>query len=273
MNPDSKNENDGFKSMSLDIAKLCERFLRHVTPLLEKSPPARDGADQALQLMSFSFLPEQISNLKALLLLYQGGPLKSIGIVGRSMLEGMVQLKWASAEPSRPERWRHYAAVLDWNLIEAKKQAGESVDANYEAEMKAMIKKYSDFFIVKREKRSAFLETNEGLKGSDLAKSWYHPESIRTMFEEIGDGKAYRLYQEESQRTHWNVGAFGRYIDNAPGSISYRIGSSGKDAARAMIMGAVASVETTRLANAALELGAQELVEEANDSLEKLLSS
>lgn len=266
MNTEMNVEELRFRQKAQDLQGLISEFLSTLYPLFD-NPITDDGVgSEELKFMTFVFLPEQVSYLESLLSLCEEGPKKSIGLIGRSMLEGMIQLRWATTDPIRSEKWMAFGAVHDWKLLNGKKRNGEVIDFEFEQRLKTIIKKHEDTFVPTSKK------SDESWANRDLARNWHDPKTIFDMFNEIGESRAYDLYREESQRTHWEITAFARYFDRSGQSSNYRLALNGKDTVRALAMGVIAALDTTKIANEVLGLGAEGLVDATRTKYDSIMT-
>jgi hypothetical protein len=86
--------------------------------------PIREDDDFGF--MAMQFLYKQIQHAESLLTLE---PRRDAGLLARTMIDGLYQLLWTSHDPeARARRWRSFAIIHDWRLIQGRLQEGVSVE-------------------------------------------------------------------------------------------------------------------------------------------------
>ena len=84
--------------------------------------------DDHLGFMALCFLVRQTNHIQSIVKLI---PNRDSILIARSMVEGLYQLLWAAQEPTkRPLKWRVFAYVHDWRLLQKKIACGELIDPN-----------------------------------------------------------------------------------------------------------------------------------------------
>ena len=109
-----------------DLPSLRDRAEKLVDLSEKLSKEIKCDENDHLGCMAVLFLYRQIDHLQSIITLI---PNKDTILIARSMIEGLCQILWAAQQPEeRPLKWRAFAYVSDWRLIEAKRSRGEQID-------------------------------------------------------------------------------------------------------------------------------------------------
>lgn len=92
----------------------AERLHRFASDVFEGTQTVFQGRD-SFGFMVLSYVSRQRDHMDSLLELIPG---RDALLIARSMIDGMIQLKWASLKPEeRQERWRAFVYAHDWKLL------------------------------------------------------------------------------------------------------------------------------------------------------------
>jgi hypothetical protein len=184
--------------------------VRKVLALADKSARGIPLAEEDdFGFMTAQFLYKQMQHAQSVLDLI---PRRDAGLVARTMIEGLYQLLWTSqAAEERAKRWRSFAIVHDWRLIQGRLKEGIPVP---EAEVRrnaAGLKEFGDLHRIKKPKPNSLDPYHQKWRGgislSDMADS---------VGRELYDGP----YAELSDWEHWGVSGIGDSISRQDGHIT-----------------------------------------------------
>jgi Family of unknown function (DUF5677) len=207
------------KDMPL-LDKHASRFITMADRVIKKG--FQYNETNHYEFMLISFLMKQREHARSICILIESGQYLDSTLIARVMLEGLCTLLWATGDrEQRPLQWRAYALIADWELMQKKRTAGESIDPEYERELHNRLKKYGAMYLTKKARR-------EGLDNLDrpYQKNWllnqngaHIPRS--TVFEEVRGTELYSLYEEMSQWVHWTIKGFGETINKSGNCFSF----------------------------------------------------
>jgi Family of unknown function (DUF5677) len=125
------------------------------------------------------------------------------GLVARSMLEGLWQLKWAMRKPSeRPYRWRAFAWVQDWRALQRNDSLGKATSPEKRQEIEEGLAQVQDLFYTKEARKTK--EAGESLPQNPFENNWYGI-SLRKMASAVQAAPLYDgPYNYFSNRHHWD---------------------------------------------------------------------
>lgn len=128
--------------------------------------------------MAFCFLSKQIDHMRAILALNES---RDVGLIARSMLEGMCQLLWAAKDAeTRALRWRTFAWIHDWRVMQGKILTGEVVDTERRTLIEEAVRQYGVLFLTEQARSNRE-------KGKPLPKDPYHRNWTGKAAKEIFD--------------------------------------------------------------------------------------
>lgn len=204
----------------MPLQKLFVRDPREVPFLNDRVQRVLALADKSARLIPFTekddfgfmtaqFLYKQMQHAQSVLDLV---PRRDVGLVARTMIEGLYQLLWTSqAAEERARRWRSFAIIHDWRLIQGRLREGIPVP-EIEARRNAVgLKEFGDLHRIKKPKRKSLDPYHQNWRGgtnlSDMADS---------LGRELYDGP----YAELSDWEHWGVSGIGDSISRQEGHIT-----------------------------------------------------
>jgi hypothetical protein len=207
--------------------------------------------DDHLAFMALCFLSKQIDHIRSILALI---PSRDVILIARSMIEGLCQLLWAARDPDvLPLRWRTFAWVHDWRIMQAKTEAGESIDPERRAAIQEALRVFGDQFLKGRARVG--VGPGEPLPADPYHKVWNAGYQIRQICESVGAEDLYRkLYVPFSDWQHWGPGGLGAAIHRQAGRIVYS-SLRPTDAATALTVGFQCLLQTVEVVDRHLDLG------------------
>lgn len=216
--------------------------------------------------MALCFLGEQAGYLRAISELVQRGLGKPAGLVARSMVEGMVLLRWAQADPDRPLRWRLYVWIVDFRTMMRDTEGGMAIKPQQKARIEEALRAHGDQFLTSKARKNR--DTGKRLPMDPYVRSWYAPNSLSAIFNEV-EGAAKPLYEfiyrAESERTHWSVGSLGRNVHRTEKGVVYAGDSSPKEEATALAAGFQALIETLQDVDTHFKLARSDVIRKLRD--------
>jgi hypothetical protein len=249
-----------------DIHLKAERNIPGLRHWLDKSlalcngiiDNARYSESDHMAFMSLCFLCKQINHAKSVLALI---PNIDAILISRSMLEGLSQLLWAANEPNvRPLRWRQFAWVHDWRLMQA---ADVAVDPEQRVIIQDALKEFGNQFLTPKAKKS--LDKGETVPADPYYKNWRIGCQISQIFETVkGEDLYYSFYEPFSDWHHWGAGGFGKVISRHDDRIVYSSLSS-TDAATVIATAIQCLIQTIKFVDEHLDLGLTSKISEVYD--------
>ena len=221
--------------------KLIEWLTELRTIVGEITERAIHRADDDFAFMALCFVAKQLDHGESVTRLV---PTKDTGLVARTMLEGMVQLKWASEDSVRPSRWRAFAIVEDWEMIPIWERDGVISDA-LRRKIAAAIEEHKDLIYTRKALRAEqeeaelpdrpfFPDWRAGVGVSEILKS---PEN--SQFKSV-------FYRPLSAWVHWSPGGLRGLLESTAEGVRYE-SESYADAASALFLAIYSTWECTHL--------------------------
>src|SRR5258708_17187554 len=121
--------------------------------------------------MTAQFLYKQMQHAQSVLDLV---PRRDAGLVARTMIDGLYQLLWTSQEAEeRARRWRSFAIIHDWRLIQGRLRVGFPVPEAEVSRNAAGLKEFGNLHRIKNPNSTDPYHRNwrGGVKLSDMANS------------------------------------------------------------------------------------------------------
>jgi hypothetical protein len=180
-------------------------------------------ANDDFAFMAFSFVAKQIDHAGALEVL---GEHPDAELVARSMLEGYVQLKWASHDiESRGRRWRAYAVILHWRAVSTGAAIDQDVD---EARFRILFDQHHELFYTSAALRAK--ADGKRLPQDPYFRTWFGIP-IRELFNAVGDGILYNAaYGPLSDWHHWSPASLAHLLSVTASGVTYVQQSFGRQA-------------------------------------------
>lgn len=149
--------------------------------------------------MALTFLCKQIEHARSLLAL---GRSRDVVLIARSMVEGMVQLTWASKlKGRRARRWCDFDAIQDWRTLDRRHRAGMRIPASVVAQAKRNARRLGWRFLTKDAAKS--WRTSQELPPNPYVRSWSGLD-IRELCKRTGyELKYLTFYADFSEWHHW----------------------------------------------------------------------
>lgn len=183
---------------------------------------ARFGDDDHLGFMILAYLCKLTEQSNSIQLLVNNGLGRDAELVARSMLECMASLIWAAQDPSdRAFRWRGFAYVEDFKLMEEQRSKGIRIDKNAQ-------NRINDFL---KTNASVFQDPKRAGKPNPYFRDWKRGERISKVFTAVGGKPLYvELYGPFSDWIHSGVKSIGEAISRSGKTIQWKPPSPRVDA-------------------------------------------
>src|SRR5574337_145776 len=244
-----------------DLPVLRQWVDRSLALAQEMTNNVRHSENDHLAFMAVCFLVKQIDHARSILALI---PSRDVILIARSMIEGLCQLLWAGRDPDAlPFRWRAFAWVHDWRVIQAKIAAGELVDPEWRAAIEGALRKYGDQFLTTKAREAR--DKGASPPPDPYYKDWRTGRQIRQIFESVEGEDLYRkLYEPFSDWQHWGAGGFKKAIVPQENRIVYS-SLSATDAATALATAIQCLLQTVKFVDEYLDLGLTSKISELRD--------
>jgi len=182
-----------------------------------KSPQEEDHFGLMVQV----FLKRQIEHTESLLLLLDNKREFDAQLITRSMMEGLAQLFWTAKDSQkRALRWRSYAFVDRWRVLQRRLALGEPVDNAELSNVETGLAQYGKIHMTTKALKK--LKQGKTLPKDPYHKSWVGETRPRDIFADVGGELIYlHLYTSLSAWHHWSPGALDRIIASIENNISY----------------------------------------------------
>lgn len=241
---------DVHRKANARVPGLCRRRKGLVAFAKETIDNIRYSEEDHLAFMALCFLGKQIDHANSILALI---PSRDAILIARSMIEGLCQLLWAAKDPRvLPVRWRAFAYVHDWRIVQSKVEAGELVDPETRIGIESALRQFGGQFLKMRAKGSGDL--GAPLRTDPYHKDWRAGHQIRQICESVGAEDLYRqLYEPFSDWLHWGPAGLGTAIDRKGDRIIYS-SLRPADAATALAVGFQCLLQTVQLVDRHLDL-------------------
>lgn len=212
-----------------------------------------DDADH-FAFMLLAFLAKQKEHARSVACLTLAGHGRDAGLVVRSMLEGLTQLKWAAQDlEARPFRWRAFTYICDWRKINEILQEGGSVSPDVISKTHDAIAQFGERFWTKQARQCH--EAGKPLPKDPYNKSWLGGGGYTRLFAEV-EAHILRknIYSPYSAWHHWSPEGMGAALHRSTAKISYSPPSA-RDSALALATCFQSLVEVAQATDSYLELG------------------
>ena len=195
-----------------EASSLCERLIGEVSY----------DEDDHLGFMILAFLCKLAEQAAAVQMLVQYDHGRDAELVARSMLETMASLIWAAQDPEdRAFRWRGFAYVEDFKLIQSQKSQGIPVDGAVEQGNR-------DFL---RTNSTVFEDPKRAGKANPYYADWKCGMRISGIFTAVGGRPLYtELYGPLSDWIHAGVKSIGDAISRNEKTIQWLPASASTNA-------------------------------------------
>ncbi len=195
---------------ALKHAPLLRQQLQELVAMSAKAftPPPSFDSENHMAFMAITFAVKQNEHARSVLLLDQSA---DAVLIGRSMWEGLCQLLWAAQAPDdRPLRWRSFAFVLDWRLMQKELAAGKEVAEDRREKIAEGLREHGRYFL--NGKALEAQARSLPLPDDPYTKNWYG-EREKEIFHAVGGDTIYEeVYGLFSEWHHWRMGALGHLI-------------------------------------------------------------
>jgi hypothetical protein len=180
------------------LSDLVRELIGLSTGLFESIPEPLAETDMYGN-MGLTFLSKQIDHARSLLALNRS---RDSVLIARSMIEGMVQITWASKEPgNRARRWWDFDAIQRWRTLARRKSGGMNIPDRVLAEAERSALRLGRRFLTK--KAAARWKRTRTLPKNPYVPTW-SGKDMRELCEATRYNDKYlTFYAEFSEWHHW----------------------------------------------------------------------
>lgn len=241
---------DPQKKAGQDLTALSQWMNKVLALAYDITNNVKYSDDDHLAFMALCFLGKQIDHTKSILTLM---PSTDVVLISRSMLEGLCQLLWASQDPTvRPLRWRAFALIHDWRVLQAKIAKGEQVDSEQRADIENALKEHGNQFLTPTALKA--LGKGETLPPDPYCNDWRTGRQIKQTFEMVKGEVLYQeFYKPFSDWHHWGAGGLGKVIKIQNNRVAY-LPRNPSDSEATLAIAIQCLLQTVTLINAHLNI-------------------
>ena len=229
-----------------------DRQVRKVLALADKSArgiPLKEEDDFGF--MTAQFLCKQMQHAQSMLGLV---PRRDAGLVARTMIEGLYQLLWASQEAQgRAKRWRSFAVIEDWRLIQGRSREGISVPKLEILRNAAALEEVGGLHRIKKTKKA------KPNSADPYHRNWRGGVKLSDMANSLGLELYDLPYDEFSDWEHWGVRGIGDSISREDGRITINPNSD-RVAGQSLLAALLCLLQTLEVANVHFSLNITDAV-------------
>lgn len=235
-------------------------WLKRLLQVASEIQGVQYSEDDHFAFMALSFLGKQVDHTRSIFALDNG---RDVGLIARSMLEGMCQLLWAANDSdARALRWRAFAWVHDWRMMQAKIQAGETVKVADQSLVEKNIQQYGSQFLTKKAQKAQ--QQGTPLPADPYCDNWTG-HTIREIFESVGATVLYlKVYKAFSDWHHWSPGGIGTALSHQEDQTIYS-STSLADTATALATTFQCLLQTVEVVDKHLKLGKASKISKLKD--------
>jgi hypothetical protein len=213
-------------SFDKEIAVLVDttvKFLKYGAQLLSLDLKHPENDHFAFMVIAFCF--RQMEHLKSLYTLYKNECFQDMQFIARSMLEGMVFLKWGYANKQIvPLKWKAYSWVTDYRLAMKHIAEGKGPDDETKQKIIAALNNYGQLFL----KKSKTLLID--FKQDPFHGYWHIDENNKKitffdLFKELQAETLVEIYEDLSDWVHWNITGLGKIITRTQNEFAFNYDS------------------------------------------------
>jgi hypothetical protein len=216
--------------------------------------------NEPFQLMCMSFISRQIEHIGSLIAL---GNHRDMGIIARTMLEGMILLLWARQNKNeRPKHWKDFVYIHDWRMLIKHKKQGIIVPPEKWDEAFSRAIATGDMFYSHKAKKC--VSDGKILPVDPYWRSWIEPkkegksENKRTwwdLFHEVGLDELYsNLYAPLASLFHWEASSVVQSISKTNEGIQYK-SSNDSDVFYSILIGIISLHVTLQIVEKEFAIG------------------
>ncbi len=233
-----------------DVPRLQDHARQLHALASEATRDVRYRADDDFAFMALSFLSKQLDHLQAILLL---GLHRDATLIARSMLEGLSQLLWSTADKAgRARRWRNFAWVHDWRVMQAHVARGDSVDALLQQRIEDALHEQGAQFLTAKARRAR--DKGKEMPNDPYLINWTGLGVAQLSRETKGEDLYKWIYSTFSDWHHWNTGGLGQAVEHHENQVTYS-SPSPTQTATALAVAFQCVMQTLEIVNGHLELG------------------
>ena len=157
--------------------------------------------DDDFGFMIVQFLYKQMQHAESLLTIV---PRRDAGLIARTMIDGLLQLLWITHDPEdRARRWRSFAIIHDWRLIQGRLTAGIPVTDTEITRNAEALKLFGHSHRLRKQKPNS---------SDPFHRKWYGGVTLSDMADVVGRDLYDGPYADLSDWEHWGVSGIGESI-------------------------------------------------------------
>lgn len=163
----------------------------------------KHDAGERAKYMAISFASKQEEHLRSLRRLVSAGQHRDAFLIARTMIEGIVQLRWAlDNQPDGPDLWFWYCAIEDWRQLNRNRDDGVDIDPGVETISRKLLDEHGEkYYTDKATKKS---ESGKPLTADPYRRKWNDLDAA-SMFNAVEWRALYEtVYRSASNWMHWN---------------------------------------------------------------------
>src|SRR2546422_4693381 len=230
------------------LLHLAETHLRQLRELF-RSRSLQISAHGTFAALVVAYSWKQEDHADAILALGKHG---DVQLIARSMIEGLCQLKWAANDPdTRAKRWRLFAWVHDWQLMDRNLRSGKEVPPATRDRIEQGIAEHGGLFETDKAVR-------ERRRGKSVRDPYVHHWSGKTVAELCDEVKGQLLYDwayaDFSDWHHWSPGGVTKAFKTEGRMISFPAPKA-RDVLPSYAVAFQCLYETMEVANTTFKLG------------------
>lgn len=215
------------------------------------------SGEENFEFMIFCFLEKQIEHATAVLGLVDLELYRDAGLIVRSMLEGLVQLLWASQDTKeRPTRWLEFSCVSDWRKLKKHERHGRAIAIHERNMVEKRIRELGYKFYT--QKANKYLKASRSLPDDPYVSNWMGISYAKCFKEANASNLLDSSYADVSAWHHWEPEGFGESIKMQSGAneVVYSLASPPLRAgAQALTNGFQCLFQTLEFADKRFDLG------------------
>jgi len=156
--------------------------------------------------MLLGFFSKQEEHMKVISLLVEYGYERDAELNARSMIEGLILIKWTYQNPKdRSFLWYYFPCILAWRRMQERINNGEKIEQKEGDLINQNINSYGEKFYIKKAREHYESKTSEPFKGDPYFKKWYGSDFAYLVQQVNGAEVLYKnFYRPFSDWHHWN---------------------------------------------------------------------
>jgi hypothetical protein len=227
----------------------------------ESANGIRVREDDDFGFMTIQFLYKQIQHAESVLALI---PRRDAGLVARTMIEGLYQLLWTfQAAEERAIRWRSFATIHDWRLIQGRLRESIPVPEPEVLKNAARMKEFASLHRIKKPKPNST---------DPYHKSWRGGVTLSDMADMAGRELYDGPYADLSDWEHWGVSGIGEALSRNDEQVTINRDSN-RVAAQSLLAAFQCLLQTLEVADVHLSLSIRKKIHALREEFVTTLNS